>query len=62
MKELLKDGKIKDIQIGDFTITVKDDRFICRQTKNGFLSLESSINDSYEFVRDWCINNTKYSG
>jgi len=62
MKGLLKDGKIKDIQIGDFTITVKDDRFICRQTKTGFLSLESSINDSYQFVRDWCINNTKYSG
>jgi len=59
MKELLKSGKLKNIQIGDFTITLKNDCFVCRHSKTGFLSLESSSTDTYEFVKEWCINNTK---
>lgn len=59
MKELLKNGILKNIQIGYFVITLKNDCFVCRKSDTGFLCFESSMNDSYEFVRNWCLNNSK---
>jgi hypothetical protein len=56
MRALFENGKISEIQVMDYVITMDSfKRFVVRKVNSGYLILESSNEATWEWVRDYCM-------